>query len=443
MRQSKSEEMNMNTKISSSRCPRKLFWRTLGVSAMVAVALSFGARAENNSDVADPVANPVVPPMTSPTGGMVPGIYPSVPPTGMDPVQWETHWRDRERAATQWAETLAKDEMLGSNAIEIHRVNDRIVLLGHVPDETTQERIEDTLDELDTGGIYIERHIQVLRDDVRTDQEIKEAVESQFAWSLSVDGSNIDIAVQDGAVTLSGMVDDYDEKLNASENAYEGGARRVNNQLRVEDSRGIGEEITAEGGTQVAGVSSTRYSSRWTSRSHVPEGMDRAQWDTYWGDREQAATKWADTLAKDEMLNQHAVEIHRVNDRIVLLGHVPDEATQERIEDTLDELDTGGIDIEQHIAVLDNEARSDLEIKEAIESQFAWSLSVDGSNITVSVQDGTATLSGVVDDYEEKLTASENAYDAGALRVDNQLRVQERENTGEELTAPDSPASSD
>jgi osmotically-inducible protein OsmY len=48
---------------------------------------------------------------------------------------------------------------------------------------------------------------------------------------------------------------------------------------------------------------------------------------------------------------------------------------------------------------------------------------VDSEQITVTVDDGVATLTGTVDSYTEMEAAVENAYEGGAVWVDNDLEL--------------------
>jgi osmotically-inducible protein OsmY len=68
-------------------------------------------------------------------------------------------------------------------------------------------------------------------------------------------------------------------------------------------------------------------------------------------------------------------------------------------------------------------AQSDPEILADIQSEFFWSPFVDGGDINVLVEDGTATLTGTVDSWSEYQAARENAYEGGATWVDNNLTV--------------------
>jgi osmotically-inducible protein OsmY len=67
---------------------------------------------------------------------------------------------------------------------------------------------------------------------------------------------------------------------------------------------------------------------------------------------------------------------------------------------------------------------SDFRIAQEIRDQLFWSPFVDDTDITVSVDDGEATLTGTVDSYMEYGAAQDNAYEGGAIFVDNDLVVE-------------------
>jgi len=68
----------------------------------------------------------------------------------------------------------------------------------------------------------------------QTDADIKQAIEDEFFWSPFVNGDTIDVSVKGGTATLSGTVGSWAEYNAASDNAYEGGAAVVDNQLKVQ-----------------------------------------------------------------------------------------------------------------------------------------------------------------------------------------------------------------
>ncbi len=67
----------------------------------------------------------------------------------------------------------------------------------------------------------------------KSDDEIREDVESELFWSPFVDGGDISVSVDDGVVTLRGTVSGSRELRAAKENAFEGGARSVRSRLKI------------------------------------------------------------------------------------------------------------------------------------------------------------------------------------------------------------------
>lgn len=67
--------------------------------------------------------------------------------------------------------------------------------------------------------------------------------------------------------------------------------------------------------------------------------------------------------------------------------------------------------------------KSDTKIKEDIESELWWSPFVNSDEITVTVDNGVATLEGSVETWAEFSAARENAFEGGATWVINDLSV--------------------
>lgn len=75
----------------------------------------------------------------------------------------------------------------------------------------------------------------------------------------------------------------------------------------------------------------------------------------------------------------------------------------------------------------DGSSREDRELERDIKSELAWSPFVDADRVGVSVRNGVAYLFGTVEDREEMQAAIENAFEAGADRVDNRLMIERSE----------------
>jgi osmotically-inducible protein OsmY len=67
----------------------------------------------------------------------------------------------------------------------------------------------------------------------KSDEEIKEDIDDELWWSPFVDADQVDVSVEDGVATLNGAVDSWYERHAAVENALEGGAIAVDNNLNV------------------------------------------------------------------------------------------------------------------------------------------------------------------------------------------------------------------
>jgi osmotically-inducible protein OsmY len=67
----------------------------------------------------------------------------------------------------------------------------------------------------------------------KPDEQIREDVKDQLWWSPFVDKDDVTVDVDNGIVTLAGTVDTYGERQAAEDNAYEGGAKEVVNNLVV------------------------------------------------------------------------------------------------------------------------------------------------------------------------------------------------------------------
>jgi len=67
----------------------------------------------------------------------------------------------------------------------------------------------------------------------KSDAEIEQAIKDQLFWSPVVDNNEIQVTVENGVATLRGTVDTWHEYSTAAENAYQGGAKTVENRLHV------------------------------------------------------------------------------------------------------------------------------------------------------------------------------------------------------------------
>ncbi len=67
----------------------------------------------------------------------------------------------------------------------------------------------------------------------KTDWEIEQDIRKELFWSPFVDGESVTVEVDDGVARLTGTVETWKDRRAAAENAREGGAIAVDNDLRV------------------------------------------------------------------------------------------------------------------------------------------------------------------------------------------------------------------
>lgn len=66
-----------------------------------------------------------------------------------------------------------------------------------------------------------------------SDTVVKVGIEDELFWSPFVDSNDVHVAMKNGVATLTGSVDSWSEYNAATENAWEGGARSVINELTI------------------------------------------------------------------------------------------------------------------------------------------------------------------------------------------------------------------
>lgn len=83
------------------------------------------------------------------------------------------------------------------------------------------------------GVRRVDNHVQVRRVESRQDVEIRADVRSRMHWDVRLDDPAIRVAVQDGIVTLEGVVGSVADQAIAEELARVAGAKHVENRLEV------------------------------------------------------------------------------------------------------------------------------------------------------------------------------------------------------------------
>ncbi len=221
---------------------------------------------------------------------------------------------------------------------------------------------------------------------LKTDEQITKAVKDALLYDPRVFSFKPDVQVSDGVVTLSGEVDNLSAKLAAGQDARNTvGVVRVRNLLSVRPERVISDQ-------------------------DIKAKVDKA-------------------IQRDPYLSRSEITTAVYNGKVYLYGSVDSYFEKYHAKPVVATLH-GVVDVANRLTVATEWAqKSDWEIKESIEDQLWWSPFVEHEEVTVSVEDGVATLRGTVDSEMERGAAVDNAFDGGADSVRDRLKVRRAEET--------------
>jgi osmotically-inducible protein OsmY len=303
---------------------------------------------------------------------------------------------------------LQNDVVVDASMIDVAVKDGTVSLTGTVGSvaerrRATQDAWVAGVRSVDGNGLEVEawaadhnrRHTPVMR----TDAEIKKAVQDAFLYDPRVFSFNPDVTVNAGVVRLTGVVDNLKAKRAAERDARNTvGVRRVKNYLTVEPSTAVADAKLATAVTR--------------------------------------------SLNDDVLVDASGIDVQVNGGVVTLSGRVDSYVEKSEAEDAATRTN-GVVTVTNHLTVADPFLTSypwdyqpfyrpvpgsaawpyhtDAEIRDSIEDELFWSPFVDSEDVTVSVRDGVATLTGVVDSWHEYRTAGINAIEGGAKSVINEL----------------------
>ena len=325
----------------------------------------------------------------------------------------------------------------------------------------------------------------------RPDPEIQEDISKALRWNPLVEHSTIAVAVEDGAVTLTGTVGSAAEKNEAVFDAWVSGVTSVDaSTLEVEgwarddDLRTAGAVIKDDAQIRAA-VEDALFTDPRVAAANVETEVDdgvvtlrgsvtdlRAKRAAANDARntigvtgvvnrlkvrgrsglsdDEIEQRIRGALTRDPFVERYEIGIQVVDREVYLTGSVDSYFEKSRVDTAAAPIPGvdrvhNSVDVETptrplvydpfigDLSMLDYEwydyepvttFRTDSEIRDAIHSEMWWSPFVDADQVTVIVDEGVATLTGTVDSWSERAAATENAYEGGAVWVDNDLRVE-------------------
>jgi osmotically-inducible protein OsmY len=207
-----------------------------------------------------------------------------------------------------------------------------------------------------------------------SDTDIRLAVARKLEHAISLPAPLVDISVADGIVTLTGRVNRGDERLRVAALAEQTrGVRAVVNRVVVEPGWAPSADLAAKVRARLL---------------HESE---------------------------DEFAN---VIVSAEESRVRLEGSVARLRGKEMAERAAWYV-AGVTDVDNHVRVRPTFVRTDQEMKENIVRSIRADAYIGGAPLRVSVEDGTARLSGVVQSMFERRRARERAMVAGVVDVDD------------------------
>lgn len=212
------------------------------------------------------------------------------------------------------------------------------------------------------------------------DDRLQKAVLAELKWEPSITSAHIGVTAENGTVTLTGHVESYGQK-HAAEMATG----------RVRGVKAIAEEIEVR----------------------LPFGIKRDDADI--------ASAAVDRLSWDARTPRDAVKVKVEKGWMTLSGQVDwnfqKDAAEREVRNLLGVL---GVSNDIKIKSLVDTTHLRVDIQHALNRSIFFG----PEKVHVTAEDGNVTLTGTVDSWQEKRTASTTAWAApGATSVDNKLLI--------------------
>lgn len=218
---------------------------------------------------------------------------------------------------------------------------------------------------------------------VLTDEQIKSNIVEHLKWDSRVDAAKVTVTVQDREVELAGSVPSYHSRNIAYTDAWAmPGVRAVTNNIRIE----------------------LPTTARMPSDAEIRENA-------------------LNLLSANSELDETDIHVGVEDGQVKLVGSVPSHWQKAHAEDLVGNL-RGVVGIDNELAVTPQEQIVDKAIAASITAAMDRSMLIDAGRVDVEVNDGVATLTGLVPTWAAESEAVQVAnHTPGVIEVKDQLVV--------------------
>lgn len=362
-------------------------------------------------------------------------------------VQGEVQSAEARRRAIAAAAVVGIDEV------------DATLLVVSAPEEARdlQEEEEDVPERI----VYPEE--QPLQD--HPDEAVRAAIEDRLDRHPRVDAERVEVSVEKGAVMLRGQVESLKESRSAEVVALQSeGVSVVHNRLQVDPYIDLEEDPQADEEIVDQRLPPCGDPAAYEPAvDEVAEGREELSEEAVAAERrhrqereqrraeltpERIDENLRQALRRDPYVSREAVEVEVVGSEVWLAGEVDSLYARMRADDIAarvrgvtrvhNDIDVTGPQATAQSPLVDDDVwyryewyraqpsptrRSDAEIASSLAEDLFWSSSLDPDRVQVQVQGGFVKLEGTVDTPAAAAAAAQDAYEAGAVWVENNLAV--------------------
>ncbi len=299
-----------------------------------------------------------------------------------------SEWRDDAAIRDAVAAALARDPATDAYELDVSVHRGSVTLSGEV-ESWAERNLSETVAKSVHGVTSVRNAIDVDVESNRLDTEIRPEIEKRLEWDVLVNDGLIDVAVVDGRVELSGIVGSASEKRRARTNAWVAGVRAVD-----------------DSGLEVQW---------WAQNDALREHKYVSRTDHEIAQAVHAAAVYDPRVASFDIRS-------KVDQGWVTLRGTVDNLKAKNAAEDIARHTVGVVGVTNRLKVRTIETRADEAIETEIKTALLNNPTTDSYEILVSVDDGRAVLSGMVDGpYEEAVAESVASKVRGVTHVRNFL----------------------